>query len=128
MLEPPGMGDEIQAIKAGLLEVADIVVVNKGDRPGAQRTAAQLRAMLVPPAARELADASRPVPKRPEVLVTTAATGDGVPELLVALDRHRAHGQTGETPAARLLRAEAQVAAILAERIRRRLSPRRVPP
>src|SRR6185369_10584334 len=47
VLEAPEMGDEIQAIKAGLLEVADIVVVNKGDRPGAQRTASQLRAMLV---------------------------------------------------------------------------------
>ena len=47
VLEAPEMGDEVQAIKAGLLEVADIVVVNKGDRPGAQRTAAQLRAMLV---------------------------------------------------------------------------------
>ena len=46
VLEAPEMGDEVQAIKAGLLEVADIVVVNKGDRPGAQRTAAQLRAML----------------------------------------------------------------------------------
>ena len=48
VLEAPEMGDEVQAIKAGLLEVADLVVVNKGDRPGAQRTAAQLRAMLVP--------------------------------------------------------------------------------
>ncbi|HET9344297.1 MAG TPA: methylmalonyl Co-A mutase-associated GTPase MeaB, partial [Candidatus Limnocylindrales bacterium] len=47
VLEAPEMGDEVQAIKAGLLEVADIVVVNKADRPGAQRTAAQLRAMLV---------------------------------------------------------------------------------
>ncbi len=46
VLEAPEMGDEVQAIKAGLLEVADIVVVNKGDRPGAQRTAAELRAML----------------------------------------------------------------------------------
>ena len=46
VLESPEMGDEVQAIKAGLLEVADIVVVNKGDRPGAQRTASQLRAML----------------------------------------------------------------------------------
>ena len=46
VLEAPEMGDEVQAIKAGLLEVADLVVVNKGDRPGAQRTAAQLRAML----------------------------------------------------------------------------------
>ena len=47
VIEAPEMGDEVQAIKAGLLEVADIVVVNKGDRPGAARTAAQLRAMLV---------------------------------------------------------------------------------
>src|SRR5258706_928090 len=47
VLEAPEMGDEVQAIKAGLLEVADIVVVNKGDRPGAHRTASQLRAMLV---------------------------------------------------------------------------------
>ena len=50
VLEAPEMGDEVQAIKAGLLEVADLVVVNKGDKPGAQRTAAQLRAMLVPTA------------------------------------------------------------------------------
>ena len=84
------MGDEVQAIKAGLLEVADIVVVNKGDRPGAQRTAAQLRAMLVPTVARRDMDPSRPLPKRPEVLVTTALTGDGIPELIAALDRHRA--------------------------------------
>src|SRR3989442_440976 len=47
VLEAPEMGDEVQAIKAGLLEVADLVVVNKGDKPGAQRTASQLRAMLV---------------------------------------------------------------------------------
>ena len=87
----PEMGDEVQAIKAGLLEVADIVVVNKGDRPGAQRTAAQLRAMLVAaPRGRRGEPADRPRPKRPEVMVTTASTGAGVPELLVALDRHRA--------------------------------------
>ena len=52
VLEAPEMGDEVQAIKAGLLEVADLVVVNKGDKPGAQRTAAQLRAMLTPTVAR----------------------------------------------------------------------------
>src|SRR6188474_3492791 len=52
VLEAPEMGDEVQAIKAGLLEVADLVVVNKGDRPGAQRTASQLRAMLVAAAPR----------------------------------------------------------------------------
>ena len=124
VLEAPEMGDEVQAIKAGLLEVADLVVVNKGDKPGAQRTAAQLRAMLVPTTGRggPSADPSRPRPKRPEVLITTAATGDGVPELLAALDRHRATGRAGAgTPAARLARAEAQVWAILGERLRARL-------
>ena len=122
VLEAPEMGDEVQAIKAGLLEVADLVVVNKGDRPGAQRTAAQLRAMLVPAAAHEDRDPDRPAPKRPEVLVTTASTGEGVPELLAALDRHRIRSHAGETPAARLVRAEAQVGAIIARRIRDRLA------
>jgi LAO/AO transport system kinase len=122
VLEAPEMGDEVQAIKAGLLEVADLVVVNKGDRPGAQRTAAQLRAMLVPSVAREDRDPDRPAPKRPEVLITTAMTGEGIPELLAALDRHRAQTHGGETPAARLFRAEAQVGAILAERNRGRLA------
>jgi len=117
VLEAPEMGDEVQAIKAGLLEVADLVVVNKGDKPGAQRTAAQLRAMLVATAPRDGND-DRPRPKRPEVLITTAATGDGVPELLAALDRHRAVGRAGESSAARSARAEAQVFAIVAERLR----------
>src|SRR4029079_7184314 len=108
VLEAPEMGDEIQAIKAGLLEVADIVVVNKGDRPGAQRTASQLRAMLVAVggAGSAGADPKRPKPKEPEVLLTTATTGAGIPELMAALDRHRARGrESGDTPA-RLARAE----------------------
>ena len=125
VLEAPEMGDEIQAIKAGLLEVADLVVVNKGDRPGAQRTAAQLRAMLVASAGPAVGAGddgrSRPRPKRPEVLVTTAATGEGVPELLAALDRHRAAVSGGPTDAARLARADALVWAIVAERLRGRL-------
>jgi len=131
VLEAPEMGDEVQAIKAGLLEVADIVVVNKGDRPGAQRTASQLRSMLVAVggavgggAAAAAAgggtgvQADRPRPKEPEVLVTTATTGEGIAELLASLDRHRARGgDAGDTPA-RLARAEAQVWAILADRLR----------
>lgn len=120
VLEAPEMGDEIQAIKAGLLEVADLVVVNKGDKPGAQRTAAQLRAMLVATAARDL-EPSRPRPKRPEVLITTAATGAGVPELMAALDRHRAAGREHVSAPARLARAEAQVWAIVTDRLRGRL-------
>jgi LAO/AO transport system kinase len=141
VLEAPEMGDEVQAIKAGLLEVADIVVVNKGDRPGAQRTASQLRSMLVavgragvrstgrarsgPSAAEAEAAAAegvpapeRPRPKEPEVLVTTATTGDGIPELLETLDRHRARGRDASDTPARLARAEAQVWTILADRLR----------
>jgi LAO/AO transport system kinase len=124
VLEAPEMGDEVQAIKAGLLEVADLVVVNKGDKPGAQRTAAQLRAMLVAVAPRNddpPGSPPRPRPKRPDVLITTAATGDGVPELLAALDRHRAAGSAGSSAASRLARAEAQVWAIVADRWRERL-------
>jgi LAO/AO transport system kinase len=124
VIEAPEMGDEIQAIKAGLLEVADLVVVNKGDRPGAQRTASQLRAMLVaaaPGPRRGDVDPARPRPKRPEILVTTAATGEGIPELLAALDRHRQAGHGDDASAARLARAEAQVWAIVADRLRERL-------
>lgn len=128
VLEAPEMGDEVQAIKAGLLEVADLVVVNKGDRPGAQRTASQLRAMLVAAprvggsGASDPGEApARPRPKEPLVLVTTASTGEGIPELLGALDRHRESLTAGLTPAARRARAEAQVWAIVAERLRHRL-------
>ena len=134
VLEAPEMGDEVQAIKAGLLEVADIVVVNKGDRPGAQRTAAQLRAMLTSTVSPRVAAADgafapgderagsgeRPRPKRPEVLITTASTGEGVPALLAALDRHRSAGREGLADGARLARAEAQVWAIVSERLRDR--------
>jgi LAO/AO transport system kinase len=121
VLEAPEMGDEVQAIKAGLLEVADLVVVNKGDKPGAQRTAAQLRAMLVPTVGRSATAPDRPQPKRPDVLITTASTGDGVPELLAALDRHRTTGRVDPTDAARHRRAEAQVRAVIAERVADRL-------
>ena len=123
VLEAPEMGDEVQAIKAGLLEVADLVVVNKGDKPGALRTAAQLRAMLTPTVGRDpSARGDRPAPKRPEVLVTTASTGEGVPELLAALDRHRSTGHDGLTTEARRARASAQIRAILADRLGDRLA------
>jgi LAO/AO transport system kinase len=126
VLEAPEMGDEIQAIKAGLLEVADLVVVNKGDRPGAQRTASQLRAMLAaghePSTPGDAAASARQRrPKRPEVLITTASTGAGVPELLAALDRHRSTAAADEAAPARLARAEAQVWAIVSDRLNDRL-------
>ncbi len=127
VVEAPEMGDEVQAIKAGLLEVADIVVVTKGDRPGAGRTAAQLRAMLTVGAADE-AEAIRRAeahgrrrPKRPQVVLVTAPTGDGIRDLLDALDRRAAGRDASAVRPARLARAAAQLDAVLAERLRARL-------
>lgn len=121
VVQAPEMGDEVQAIKAGLLEVADIVVVNKADRPGADRTASHLRSMLTVGAQHDRAMGDRPRPKRPEVLLASGATGTGVPEVLASLDRReakrRAAGSSGEADAARLARAKAQVWGILAERV-----------
>ena len=120
VVQAPEMGDEVQAIKAGLLEVADVVVVNKADRPGAHRAAAQLRAMLTVGAQQDRAAlaAGRPRPKRPEVLLTTAATGAGVPELLAVLDRRRGPAAPDTS---RLARARVQLDGVLAERLRDRL-------
>ena len=118
VVEAPEMGDEIQAIKAGLLEVADLIVVNKGDRPGAHRTAGQLQAMLAD--APRQTRPGRPAPKHPDVLVTTAATGEGVPELLAALDRRRPSSRGSEGAATRLARAEAQIWTALSDRLHER--------
>ncbi|MGC8633837.1 MAG: methylmalonyl Co-A mutase-associated GTPase MeaB [Candidatus Limnocylindrales bacterium] len=127
VVEAPEMGDEVQAIKAGLLEVADIVVVTKGDRPGAQRTAAQLRAMLTIGAdgdatARARAAASgRRQPKRPQVLLVTAPTGDGIPELVAALERRAPERDLGAFEMARLARAAVQLDTVVAERLHAQL-------
>jgi LAO/AO transport system kinase len=120
VVQAPEMGDEVQAIKAGLLEVADMVVVNKSDRPGADRAASQLRAMLTVGAQHDRAMGVRPRPKRPDVLLASAVTGAGVPDLLAALDRREAARRSGGaqmTDAAALKRAEAQLSGILAERV-----------
>lgn len=78
----PGLGDDIQAIKAGLIEIADIHVVNKADRPGADLTVKQLRESLRL-AHRQALSWNVPIVK------TTAATGEGVPELLDEAAGHR---------------------------------------
>jgi LAO/AO transport system kinase len=105
VVEVPEMGDEVQAIKAGLLEVADLIVVNKGDRPGADRAARQLRAML--------STAGGRIERRPpSVLVTTATTGDGVAELTDAIEAHRA---VAREPLAARERAANQVRRALAD-------------
>jgi LAO/AO transport system kinase len=83
VLEAPGMGDEVQALKAGLMEIADILVVNKADRPGAARTARALEMVI-----------SRSLPSdeniwQPPILQTVALDGSGVPEVLKAIEAHR---------------------------------------
>jgi len=126
VVQAPEMGDEVQAIKAGLLEVADVVVVNKSDRPGADRAAAQLRSMLTVSASADRAAGDRPRPKRPEVMLGSALTGAGVPELLAALDRRAPSPGSRLADGAALKRAEAQISGILAQRVAERLhSPER---
>ena len=78
----PGWGDSVQANKAGLLEVADILVVNKADRPGVRETKRDLLNML---------ELSGTLDWTPPILETVGSTGQGVPELLDAVMDHRAH-------------------------------------
>jgi LAO/AO transport system kinase len=110
VVEVPEMGDEVQAIKAGLLEVADIITVNKGDRPGADRAARQLRAMLS-------TAGGRIERKPPPVLVTAATTGAGVSELADAIEAHRTEART---QVASRDRAEHQVRRALSDLVVRR--------
>ena len=80
----PGAGDEVQALKAGIMEIADIFVVNKADREGADRTVTSIEAML---SLHSFADGEW----RPPIVKTEATTGRGVPELLETIERFRAH-------------------------------------
>jgi LAO/AO transport system kinase len=83
VLEAPGMGDEVQALKAGLMEIADILVVNKADRPGASRTA---RALEIAVNRNTSSEDNR---WQPPILQTVALDGSGVPEVLKAIGAHR---------------------------------------
>jgi LAO/AO transport system kinase len=94
VVEVPEMGDEVQAIKAGLLEVADLLVVNKGDRPGADLAARHLRAMLS-------TAGGRVGRKPPLILLTTATSGEGVAALADAIEAHRSAARSPEQAAAR---------------------------
>jgi LAO/AO transport system kinase len=104
----PGTGDEVQALKAGIMEIADIFVVNKADREGADRTVASIEAML----SLEHYEAGR---WRPPIVKTEATTGKGVPELIEQIERFRAHtaAALGER---RRARAEFRVTELLAHR------------
>ncbi|HEU5441525.1 MAG TPA: methylmalonyl Co-A mutase-associated GTPase MeaB [Ktedonobacterales bacterium] len=91
----PGMGDDIQAIKAGILEIADVFVVNKADRPGADQTAAELRMLL------SLDERRKEREWRVPIVKTSAASGQGVPELVDRLAAHLKFLQTSGQLAAR---------------------------
>ena len=73
----PGMGDDVQAIKAGIMEIADIFVINKSDQPGADRVERELQSML------SLADG-----RQPPIIRTVATHGTGIPALLQAVESH----------------------------------------
>ena len=88
VVEAPGMGDEVQALKAGLLEIADVLVVNKADRPGAARTARALEMVINQNASRSHGGTDDNV-WRPPILKTIALDGTGVPEVLEGIAAHR---------------------------------------
>jgi LAO/AO transport system kinase len=105
----PGWGDAVQASKAGLLEVADLFVINKADRAGADETERDLGLML---------DLSEPFGWRPPILRTVATTGEGVPELWATVAEHRAYlVEHGLLEPRRAHRLTDELRAIVAHRI-----------
>ncbi|MCJ7548118.1 MAG: methylmalonyl Co-A mutase-associated GTPase MeaB [Anaerolineae bacterium] len=104
LVEAPGMGDEIQVLKAGLTEIADIIVVNKADRPEAKRTLQALRSVHTrgKPGAGHHGASVDQTPTAPDeawtvpILQTTALDGEGVPALVDAIEAHRDYLQAGE--------------------------------
>lgn len=94
VLLAPGMGDGIQAAKAGILEIGDVFVVNKADRDGADATVRDLRHMI------SLGDRTEPGLWRPPVVKTVAAQKIGIDEVMEALDKHRAFIEENGEPGA----------------------------
>jgi LAO/AO transport system kinase len=113
----PGLGDDIQAIKAGVLEIADVLVVNKSDRPGADETARDLAQMLKLGKAR--------TEWTPPILRTSASTGEGVDQLVAAIEKHRDWStSSGERDRRRRDAARAEVETLLRETLLRRVRDR----
>ncbi|HUC60669.1 MAG TPA: methylmalonyl Co-A mutase-associated GTPase MeaB [Alphaproteobacteria bacterium] len=120
LVTAPGLGDEIQALKAGILEIADVIVVNKGDLPGARRSAAQLEAML------GYGEAGDGKDWRVPVLRTSALRGEGVGELADAIERHgtwlRAEGSRSSARLDARGRTRRLIASLAAEEMRGRIA------
>lgn len=105
----PGLGDDIQAIKAGILEIADVFVINKADREGADRTVKDLQMML------SLGEHGAWVPP---VLKAVAAQDEGVDRVIAEIERHREHLEAaGELERRRLAHLRLRVETILKERV-----------
>ncbi|MFD9703381.1 methylmalonyl Co-A mutase-associated GTPase MeaB [Lentzea sp. NPDC059081] len=119
VLLAPGMGDGIQAAKAGILEIADVFVVNKADRDGADQTARDLKYMI------SLGRRDREGPSwRAPVVKTVAARLEGLDRVVQAIAEHRAWmTEHGELTGRRLRRAGAEIEAIAVERVRTRFGP-----
>jgi LAO/AO transport system kinase len=116
VLLAPGMGDAIQAVKAGILEIADVFVVNKADRPGADATYRDIQGMLA------LGDRA-PEQWRPQVVRATAVRGEGIEDVVAAIEKHRAWlEKTGELRRRRERRAAVEVEAIALGTLRARMA------
>ena len=118
VLLAPGMGDGIQAAKAGILEVADVFVVNKADREGADQTVRDLRYMLSLGGRH-----SEPGAWRPPIVKTVASKGEGLDDVLAAIDKHADWlARTGELDRRRRARAAAEIEAITLASLRERIT------
>lgn len=142
VIDAPGLGDDVQAIKAGILEIADILVVNKADRPGVQNTVRALKAML------DLGHRFRTIshhgelmiqqdttPDSPDydfwnvpILETVATEYQGIEAVIEAIEAHRAHlHESGMLADRERLRIESELAARLRDELLRRLMAARTP-
>ncbi|MCX5155150.1 MULTISPECIES: methylmalonyl Co-A mutase-associated GTPase MeaB [unclassified Streptomyces] len=117
VLLAPGMGDGIQAAKAGILEIGDVYVVNKADRDGADATARELNHML------SLGESRGKGDWRPPIVKTVAARGLGIDELVEALEKHRAWmDERGVLAERRTARAAREVETIAVTALRARMA------
>jgi LAO/AO transport system kinase len=115
VLLAPGMGDAIQAVKAGILEIADVFVVNKADRDGANATYSDIQGMI------GLADRAAGA-WRPQVVRTVAARGEGIDDMLTAVGKHTTWlAEHGELRVRREARAAAEIEAIALGTLRGRI-------
>ncbi len=116
VLVAPGMGDGIQAAKAGILEIGDVFVINKADRDGAQTTRRELRS-VVAMGSRSTSDWT------PPIVLTVATTGEGVDEVVTEIGRHREHLESsGGLQQRRLARVRREIEALALDSLRHRMA------